>query len=241
MKNWQIAVSITALTLAVGATYLYTVWRHRLQPAVTDASDNLSRVEHLDSVAAVRLLYPTGFNDLKPLEGKPVWIKNGYTMSYYPCAGNQVNFSKKAGLLPPAARLEIQKFLRVSVPAGAHDGIEPAGPQAFAVFHFAGDKATYATPVGAMTRGAEAYYADILFFYDDPHSIYDHWPPEVWQAVDAHRPREGMTELEARMALGSKIQSDSRDEGNRTVIYDQAGKLWTIVFRNNRATRIQTR
>jgi len=239
MKSWQIAAAITAVTLAVGGAYLYTVWRHRQQPVATDPAAELSRVERLDRVAAVRLLYPTGFSDLKPLEGTSVWMKNGYTMSYYPFASGQVNFARKAGLIPSAARLDIKKFLRVSVPLSVHDGMEPAGPQAFAIFSFARDSAVYATPVGTMSHGAEAYYADILFYYNDPHKIYDHWSTAVWQAIDAHQPQPGMTELEVRMAIGSKSQFDSNDQGNRTVTYDQAGKLWTITFRNNQATAIQ--
>ena len=49
-----------------------------------------------------------------------------------------------------------------------------------------------------------------------------------------------MSELETRMAIGQKTQSDSSSEGNRTVTYDQAGKKWTVTFVNNKATAIKT-
>ena len=33
----------------------------------------------------------------------------------------------------------------------------------------------------------EEYFSDVLFFYDDPHTIYDNWPKNVWAAIDAHQ------------------------------------------------------
>ncbi|MGB8260855.1 MAG: hypothetical protein WCE75_10915 [Terracidiphilus sp.] len=240
MKNWQIALASTALTLAIGGTYLLIVWHHRRQPAVTEQTDDRSRIERLDDAAIVRTIYPTSFDDLKPLEGKPVWMKNGYTMSYYPYADGRVDFAKRAGVIPSAARLDVKKIVKVSAPANAHDGIEPAGPQAFAVFSLAGGNELYSTPVGTMAHGAEAYYSDILFYYDDPHKIYDHWPKDVWAAVDAHQAKTGMTELETQMAIGRKMRSDSQDVGDRTVSYDQNGKHWTVTFVKDQATAVKS-
>ena len=50
-----------------------------------------------------------------------------------------------------------------------------------------------------------------------------------------------MSELQTRMAIGQKTQSDDSSEGNRTVNYDQAGKQWTVTFVNNHATTIQSK
>ncbi len=38
----------------------------------------------------------------------------------------------------------------------------------------------------------EAYFCDMLFFYDDPHTIYDHWPKDVWAAIDARQVKPGI-------------------------------------------------
>ena len=92
-----------------------------------------------------------------------------------------------------------------------------------------------------MTAAQEQYFSDILFFYDDPHSIYDNWPKNVWAAIDAHQVLPGMSELQTRMSIGQKTQSDGSSEGNRTVTYDQAGKQWTITFVDNHATTIETK
>ena len=50
-----------------------------------------------------------------------------------------------------------------------------------------------------------------------------------------------MSELQTRMAVGQKTQSDGSTEGNRTVTYDQAGKQWIVTFVNNHATAIQSK
>jgi len=82
------------------------------------------------------------------------------------------------------------------------------------------------------------YFTDLLFYYDDPHTIYDHWPKDVWAAVDAHQVKSGMSELETQMSVGSKMHPDGETVGDRTVTYDQDGKQWTVTFVKNRATAI---
>jgi hypothetical protein len=98
----------------------------------------------------------------------------------------------------------------------------------------------YATAIGVMDSSQEEYFSDILFFYDDPHTIYDNWPKTIWAAIDAHRVLPGMSELQTRMSIGQKTQSEGSSEGNRTVTYDQAGKTWTITFVDNKATTIKS-
>ena len=66
----------------------------------------------------------------------------------------------------------------------------------------------YATPIGVIDGSQEQYFCDILFYYDDPHTIYDYWPKNVWAAIDAHQVMPGMSELQTRMSIGQKIQTD---------------------------------
>ena len=70
----------------------------------------------------------------------------------------------------------------------------------------------------------------MLFYYDDPHTIYDHWPKEVWAAVDAHQVKPGMSELETRMSIGRKLHTDSSEKGNRAVTYARTAKHWTVTY-----------
>jgi hypothetical protein len=102
-----------------------------------------------------------------------------------------------------------------------------------------GKTGQFATPIGAIQGSEEHYYSNVLFFYDDPHKIYEHWPKDVWAAVDAHQVKAGMSELQTRMAIGQKMHPDGETEGDRTVTYDQDGKHWTVTFVKNRATSVQ--
>ena len=98
---------------------------------------------------------------------------------------------------------------------------------------------TYAVPIGYETEGQYKIYSDEMFFVEDPHDLYKHWPADVWQAVDEHQPKPGMNELQVAMALGVIQQSDSSSYGNRTVHYDAGGKQWNVSFQNDKATNVQ--
>ena len=78
-----------------------------------------------------------------------------------------------------------------------------------------------------------------MLYYDDPHQMYNFWPASLWQTIDAHQPKAGMTELETAMALGVMQQSDSSNYGNRTVYYDAGGKRWAVTFENDKAIQVQ--
>ena len=71
------------------------MWRHRQQPGVqpNQPQQQLSA----DDVAVVRMEFPAHFDDLKDLEGKSVWMKNGNSMPYYPYAGGRVEWTKPVG------------------------------------------------------------------------------------------------------------------------------------------------
>jgi hypothetical protein len=136
--------------------------------------------------------------------------------------------------------MEVKKIIKATPPASVVDGIEHGVRQAFVVFVLPGSPNLFAVAVGVMDSENEAYFTDMLFFYDDPRKIYDDWPKDVWAAIDAHQVKPGMSELETRMSIGQKMQSDGKTEGDRTVTYYQDGKLWTVTYVKNRATTIST-
>jgi hypothetical protein len=239
VKNWQKSLIVVLITLAIGSIYLFTVWKRRQNPGVTP-QESARQALSMDQLAVMREFFPAHFEQTLRLEGTTVWEKNGYTMPYYPYAGGHVLFEKRAGVIPAAQRMDVKKIVKAAVPANVQDRIEHGSRQAFAVFALPGSAALYATPIGYMQGGEEAYYCDLLFYYDDPHTIYDHWRKDVWAAIDAHQVKPGMSELETEMAIGRKMQPDGDTEGERTVTYDQGGKLWTVTFVKNQATVIQS-
>ena len=236
MKPWKIFVITSAITLLIAAIYGYTIWKKRHNPGVVNQPQQQMTA---DDVAVVRMEFPAHFEDVKDLEGKSVWMKNGYTMPYFPYSAGKVDFKKRVSVIPPLQKLEIKKAIKAAVPADVDDGMSHGQRQALVVFTLPNDKQEYATPVGAIDGGEEQYYDDLLFFYDDPHTIYSHWPKDVWTAVDAHQVKPGMNELQARLAVGQKIQTDNpQAEGGRTVTYDADGKKWTVTFRKDKATTV---
>lgn len=238
MKIWQIMLISMLITLAIGGTYLFSVWRQRQNPGVIEQQIANQRPD-LDKLAVMRAFFPAHFEDTLRLEGTTVWMQNGYIMPYYPYTGGRVVFAKRVGLIAAAQRLEVKKIVKQAVSAAEDDGISHGSRQAFAVFSLPGGTALYATPIGAIQGNYEAYFCDMLFYYDDPHTIYDHWPRDVWAAINAHQVKPGMSELETRMAIGHKTHTNGSHEGDRTVRYDQDGKHWTITYENNRATEIK--
>jgi hypothetical protein len=239
LKTWKFILVTTLITLAIGGIYLLVVWQHRRNPGV-QVQNNREQNVTPDDVAIVRLMFMTSFDDAVKLQGASVWMKNGYSMPYYPYEGGRVVFAKKIGLIPPAQKLDIKKVIKVVPPEQEDDGIDHGGRQVFAIFSLPGSTDLDATPIGVIQGSTEAYFCDMLFYYDDPHTIYDNWPKDVWAAIDAHQVKAGMSELEARMAIGQKMQTDGGVEGNRTVTYDQAGRKWTVTFVHNRATAIKS-
>jgi len=239
LKNWQKALIVTSITLTIGGIYLLVVFEQRRNPGIapqTNPEQNLTP----DDVAVVRMMFPTSFDDALKLQNTSVWMKNGYTMPYFPYEGDRILFAKSAGVIPSAQRLDIKKVIKAVAPAQVDDGISHGSRQVFAVFALPGGASLYATAIGAIDGAQEEYFDDILFFYDDPHTIYSHWPKDVWAAVDAHQVKPGMSELETRLSIGEKMHPDGETEGDRTVTYDQNGKHYTITYVKNRATAIKS-
>jgi len=239
MKSWQKALITTLLTLAIGGIYLFTVWKHRQNPGVIGQNGD-SQTLSKDDLVVMRAFFPQHYEDTLRLEGTTVWMKNGYTIPYYSFADGRVQFGKRAGLIPAAQRLDVKKIVKAAAPRNEDDGMAHGNRQVFAVFSLPGSTGLYATPIGTIEAGEEAYFCDILFFYDDPHAIYDHWPKDVWAAIDAHQVKQGMSELETRMSVGQKMHADGETAGDRTVTYNQNGKQWIVTFQNNRATAIKS-
>jgi len=238
LKTWQKTLILFGITLLVGGIYLFIVFKHRQQPGVANKQPPPLTA---DQVAIVRMEFPQHFEDVKDLEGKSLWMKSGYSMPYYPYTGGRVQFSKQVALIPPDQRLDVKKVIKAVVPASIHDNIEHGDRQALVVFALPDGKDLFATPVGFMTGLIEEhYYDDMLFYYDDPHIIFSNWPKDVWQAVDAHQVKQGMSELQTRTAIGMRAQVDGQIEGSRTVDYDVNGKHIVVAYSHDKATSIQT-
>jgi hypothetical protein len=238
LKTWQKALVITLVSVAIGGVYLLFVWHQRSAPGVVKNAGP-EKSSNMDDYVVMRAMMPRYFEHMKRFEGLTVWVRNGYIMPYYPYEGGKVIFAKPVGVLAAAQKLELKKAVKQAAPANVDDGISHGSKQALLLFTLPGETKEYALAVGAIDGSEEAYFCDQIFFYDDPHTIYDHWSKDVWAAIDAHQVKPGMSERQSWMAIGQKFEATGYEHGNRTVHFDQAGKKWTITYVNDKATEIK--
>ncbi len=129
----------------------------------------------------------------------------------YDAAAHSVNFKKQVGLLPPLAKLQIKDVVVQRQPVAVKVGqVAVVQKEVMAVFEKAGEPGTFAASFGTNTGDDYTFTANDMFFFDDPHELYKHWPPDVWSAIDQHEAKQGMSELQASFALGSAMNAESR-------------------------------
>jgi hypothetical protein len=178
-------------------------------------------------------LYPYDLKSAKQLTQQPVWVKEGYRYTYYPydSASKHVDFTHPAGLLPPIEQLAIKDVVTAIAPAGA-------GKQVMAVFEEQGKG--YAVPIGIETDQQYTIYSDEMFYIEDPHQLYKHWPADVWQAVDRHEVMPGMNELQADFAIGMGVPDAGDTSYEKTVRYPNGGRPLVIVYHDGKAAEINS-
>jgi len=178
-------------------------------------------------------LYPYDLNSARQLTQQPVWIKVGYAYTYYAYdpARHHADFSKEAGKLLPIEKLQIKDVISAEAPQS------PGERQVLAVFEK--DGKAYAFAIGSLKGADYRFYSDDMLFIQDPHELYKDWPAEVWDAIDKHSVKPGMSELQADFAIGLGIPESSGEPGNRTVNYPNGGNPLRVTFSDDKAVRIK--
>lgn len=177
----------------------------------------------------------------KELADKPVWVKSGSQMPYYryDASSHAVNFARQIGSLPPLAKLQVKDVILSRKPVALKPGeVAVVHKEIMAVFEKAGEPGLYAASIGSNTGDDYTFTANEQLFFDDPHELYKHWPPDVWSAIDRHEAIAGMSELQASFALGGVGGSDSDKVGERTIEFENGGKPVTVTFEKNKAVKV---
>lgn len=186
-----------------------------------------------DYYVTPKKLYPYDLKTAKQLTQQPVWVKEGYRYTYYgyDVARKHVDFDHEAGLLLPIEKLAIKDVVMAKPHAAGQR------PQMMAVFEK--DGRSYAVPIGFETEGEYKIYSDEMFFVEDPHELYKHWPADVWDAVARHEVKQGMNELQADFAVGMGVP-DAGDTYEKTVRYPNGGKPLVVVYHEGKAAEIRS-
>jgi hypothetical protein len=221
-----------AIVAAGGRTAYIFYQRH--QSAAEEAAKQAAKSAPLnpDYYVVPKKLYPYDLKSARQLTQQPVWVKEGYRYTYFPFspASRAADFRHAAGTLLPIQRLQISDVVI---------GVSPEAPgvrQVLAVFDQEGK--SYAFSIGVEQNGDYKIYSDEMLFIQDPHELYQHWPPEVWTAIANHEVRSGMNELQADFAVGMGIPQSSADSSIKTVRYPNGGKGLTVTYRNGKASEI---
>lgn len=223
---------------------LLLIYRERHAPLSTPNTPHPASTLNADDYVVPTQLHSTDLKSAKQdLTGRTVWVKAGNQVNYFPYAGGHVDFKHSAGLLPPLKKLEITNVIQTAAPDAKAEEIAPGvrvrAQQVLAVFKTDVDAKTYAASIGGNRGGDYTLFINDMFFFDDPHQLYKHWPPDIWAAVDQHQAMKGMNELQTALALGAGVpEGGGGDIGNRTLTFDNNGHPVKVTFDHNRATQV---
>jgi hypothetical protein len=215
------------IALLIAGTRTAYIFYERSAPEKTRKAPPLNP----DYYVVPKKLYPYDLKSARQLTEQPVWVKEGYHYAYYPYRHGHADFSHEAGLLLPLEKLAIKDVV-TDVTPGSRDE-----RQVMAVFDQDGQ--TFAFPIGSLKQGNYRIYSDEMLYIQDPHELYRHWPPEVWQAIDQHQAKAGMSELQVDFAIGAGVLEGTGDSAVRTLTYPNGGKPLRITFRDGKAAEIQ--
>lgn len=229
----QLALLLALVVATLRAGYiLYQRHEDSVEADKQKKAQNIG-YSNLDYYVIPKKLYPYDLKSTKQLTQQPVWVKEGYKYTYYgyDAARKRVDFEQEAGVLLPIEQLAIKDVV-LAVPPGP-----AARKQVMAVFQKEGK--SYGVPIGVEAEGEYKIYSDEMFYIEDPHQLYKHWPADVWQAVAQHEVKPGMNEMQADFALGMGVPDASSTSYEKTVRYPNGGKPLVIVYRDGKAVDIK--
>jgi hypothetical protein len=230
-KRIQIALALAVVVAGVRAGYILYERHEDNLAAQKQAEAKKIGYSNADYYVVPKKLYPFDLKSAKQLTEQPVWVKEGYRYTYYRFVPvvKSVDFSHEAGMLGPIERLEIKDVMAVAAPGGRKQ----------VVATFEKDGHSYAVPIGFENDGQYKIYSDEMFYVEDPHELYKHWPAEVWQAVGQHEVKPGMNELQADFAVGMGTLDAGSSSAERTLHYANGGKPLVVIYRDGKAAEIK--
>ena len=229
-KKLQVFLAV-AIVLAGGRAAYIVYERHEAMKE--DAKPRQETALKADYYVTPKKVHAYDLKSARQFTEQPVWVKYGYQLTYYPYDSkrHKTDFGHEAGVLFPLQKLAIQDVVTDVAPQA------PGNKQVLACFSLEGKK--YAVPIGMEKDSDFKLRANDIFFIEDPHDLYRHWPADVWKKIDAHEVQSGMSELQASFAIGSGIPEGSGDYGSRTLHYANGGKPLVITFQDDKAVEIK--
>lgn len=230
-KKIQLALGVAIVIAGVRAGYIIYQRHEGYVAAEKQQQARSLGYSNQDYYVTPKKLHPYDLRSAQQLTQQPVWVKEGYRYTYYRYVPvvKKVDFVHEQGTLGPLERLDIKDVLAVAGPGGRK--------QVVALFDKDGHD--YAVPIGFESDGQYKIYSDEMFYIEDPHQLYKHWPPDIWQAVDQHEVKPGMNELQADFAIGMGVPDPGATSEEKTVHYPNGGKPLVVTYRDGKAAEIK--
>ena len=164
------------------------------------------------------------------LTAQPAWVKVGYYYPYYAFdrSSHRADMTREMGKLLPLEKLDIKNVYLQPASGG--------GSEVMAVFERQGK--LYATSVGREKNQDFKFFSNDMLFFEDPHQLYKHWPADVWQAIDQHQAKPGMSEIEVGFAIGVGLMEQGGSEEDKTLDYPNGGQSWNVTYHNGKAIAV---
>ncbi len=225
---------LLALAVVVAGARVAYIFYERHESDAELAKKNRPLELDPDYYVIPKKLHPYDLKSARELTKQPVWAKVGYAYTCYPYnkASRTVDFSRESGRVLPIEQLQIKDVILATSPRA------PGAKQVMVVFDK--DDRSNAFSIGSFENGDYHIYSDEMLFIEDPHQLYRHWPPQIWDAIDKHQVIAGMNELQTDFAIGIGYPEGSAPMGNRTIKYPNGGSPLVVTFENDRATHISS-
>ncbi len=230
MKKIQIMLLVTVVAIGGRVGYAFYERHHDNSRAMNKAQPPPLNPDYY---VTPKKLYAYDLKTARQqLTQQPEWVKVGYSITYYPysAARRHADFSHESGLLLPLERLEIKDVILDTAPKSSGQR------QVMAIF--SKENKTYAFPVGAVQGDDYRFYVNDMLFIEEPHTLYTHWPSDIWDSIDKHEVKSGMSELQADFAIGLGVPEGDSSEVQKTLDYANGGKPLKITYVNGKATQI---
>lgn len=231
----RVQLALVVLFLVATARTAYIFYQRHEDRVAAEKQKHAQAVgySNADYYVNPKKLYPYDLKSAMQLTRQPEWVKEGYRYTYYHYepATKRVDFAHDAGLLGPIEKVVITEVITATPPG------QSQRRQVMAVFEKEGKP--YAVPIGYEADDEYKIYSDEMFYIQDPHDLYKHWPADVWQAVEQHEVKPGMNEMQADFAIGMGVPDGGNTSDAKTVRYPNGGKPLVVVYQDGKAAEIK--
>lgn len=229
------------LALVLAAARVAIIYHGRHTAELTKEQKQASAPLNADYYVTPKKLHAYDLASAKELTRQPVWVKEGYRYPYFEFNGRAAS-KHEAGKLAPIEKLNVTDVVlekdagtTLASPSGAK--VRVMQDVVNAIFEKGGKK--YSVPIGVKRGSDFEFYGDEMFFVQDPHELYKHWPSDVWQAIEKHEVKSGMSELQTDFAIGVGYLEGSGASQPRVLKYPNGGRPLVVTYEDGKATEIK--